>query len=182
MRRTLAVVFFVSCTALASLGQVQSPSNAAKTHSFVKPEHPATPEQIREFFLIANLDQIWKQPLNQIVQMVKRTAPPWIPEAYWQDIEKTAKASNLLEQIIPIYQRYYSQEDMDAVIMFYRSPVGQRMLAAAPLAAADSQPIAAAAFHKIDLEVAARHAVEIRAAKKKYDEDMAAKSSSTKSN
>jgi hypothetical protein len=156
---------------------VQSPSNASKGPSFIKPEHPATPEQIREYFLIGNLDQTWKQPLNQIVQMVRRTSPPWIPESYWQDVEKTLKASNLLEQIIPIYQRYYSQEDMDALITFYRSPVGQRLMAASPLAIADSQSIAAAAFHKIDLEVAARHVDEIRAAKKKYDEDGAAKNS-----
>ncbi len=182
MRRTFAVLLFVSCTALALYGQVQSPSSAAKNSSFVKPKNPATPEQIREYFLITNLDQTWKQPLTQIVEMARRTAPPWIPESYWQDVEKAAKASNLLEQIIPIYQRYYSREDLDVLITFYRSPVGQRLLVAAPLAAADSQPIAASAIHKIDLEVAARHADEIRAAKKKYDEDMAAKSSSAKSN
>src|SRR5271154_4574406 len=152
----------MSCTALALYGQVQSPSGASKTPSFIKPEHPATPEQIREYFLIGNLDQTWKQPLGQIIQMVKRSSPPWIPDSYWQDVEKTAKASNLLEQIIPIYQRYYSQEDMSALITFYQSPVGQRLLAASPLAIADSQSIAAAAFHKIDLEAAARHADEIR--------------------
>ena len=181
MRRTFAVLIFVAWTALASPGQVQSPPNPTQTSSFVKPEHPATAEQIREYFRITNLDQTWKQPLDQLFQMAKRSSPPWIPDSYWQDVENTTKASDLLDQLIPVYQRYYSQEDLDAFINFYRSPAGQRMAAAAPLAIADAKPIAGAVFHKINLEVAARHADEIRAAKKKYDEDKA-KASSTKSN
>jgi hypothetical protein len=73
---------------------------------------------------------------------------------------------------VPIYQKYLSQEDMAAIIAFYRSPAGQRILATQGPITRDAQVVMQKAGQEIGERVAERHAAEIEAAEKKYDADI----------
>ncbi len=59
------------------------------------------------------------------------------PDATQRDIEradsivdvsmKDFPTDEMIEAMIPIYQRHFSKEDLDALIAFYTSPVGQKI-------------------------------------------------------
>jgi len=42
------------------------------------------------------------------------------------------KVDELLDAVVPIYQKHFSKSDLDAVLVFYMSPPGQRMLQEMP--------------------------------------------------
>lgn len=55
-----------------------------------------------------------------------------VDEGYWDEIEKEINAEELIKLIIPIYDKYYTIEDLDQIIAFYKSPVGVKMIASMP--------------------------------------------------
>lgn len=53
--------------------------------------------------------------------------------------QKRFDSRSLNEQVIPIYDKYLSTEDLKGLLEYYRSPLGQRMLKALPDVARESQ-------------------------------------------
>jgi len=60
-------------------------------------------------------------------------------EAFAARFQKRFDSKSLNEQIIPIYDKYLSTEDLKGLLDYYRSPLGQRMLKALPDVARESQ-------------------------------------------
>ena len=48
---------------------------------------------------------------------------------------------NLQEQMIPVYQKHFSREDLQALTQFYTSPTGQKVLKEMPSVVADAMKI-----------------------------------------
>lgn len=55
------------------------------------------------------------------------------PEEAREEIVKLLKTDVILERIIPIYDTYYSEEELKSLIEFYSSPLGQKHLNTTPL-------------------------------------------------
>ncbi|HZI57398.1 MAG TPA: DUF2059 domain-containing protein, partial [Verrucomicrobiae bacterium] len=69
-----------------------------------------------------------------------------------------AAINEMLEATVPVYQRHLTKADMDAMVAFYSSPVGQKILHEQPTMIQESmeasagiqQRIARSMFQKID--------------------------------
>ena len=65
---------------------------------------------------------------------------PIIPDAYWdeleQEITKTAPAE-LAIMIVPVYRKYLSQEELNEIIAFYKTPAGQKLATVSPQISAE---------------------------------------------
>ncbi|MBV8203002.1 MAG: DUF2059 domain-containing protein, partial [Acidobacteria bacterium] len=66
------------------------------------------------------------QVMNQLLTNFRATMPN-VPEQFWNDFAREAKPSDLLERIIPIYSRHFSEQDLDGLIVFYKTPLGQKV-------------------------------------------------------
>jgi hypothetical protein len=172
MNRLFAALLFVSLSVSPSSTQTVPQAGVSTTSA---PTHPATPEQIREYFKLVRLDKTVHTLMEQMLQAMQTTSAPYFPQSLWEDMSKTFSDYDLLADMIPIYQKHISQEDMSSILMFYRTDAGQRLLAAQPIMTAEAQGIFSAIGGKLGQEVAARHIDEIKAAKKKYEDDIAAK-------
>ena len=62
-----------------------------------------------------------------------REAYPTIPEEFWNKFAKEIKASDLEDAIVPIYLKYYSEDDLNNLIAFYKTPIGKKVIANMPL-------------------------------------------------
>jgi hypothetical protein len=71
----------------------------------------------------------------------QRSMPPDEQEKFNRVMDQTsekviahfeAEEPRLREMMVPIYAKYFSHEDIKAILQFYESPVGQRFLAATP--------------------------------------------------
>ena len=56
-------------------------------------------------------------------ELVSKMKPGWK-----ERLKKTANPEVLKEMIIPIYEEHYSEKELDALISFYRSPIGRKLV------------------------------------------------------
>ena len=69
--------------------------------------------------------------MNQLIASFK-TQMPQVPEAFWTKFQQKMDTRELINKIIPIYDKYYTIEDLKAVNAFYETPAGQKVLSTLP--------------------------------------------------
>lgn len=77
-------------------------------------------------------DQVSAQELDAF-----KKAYPAIPQELWSELGKSAKADAIIEIYVPIYMKYFSDEEIRWMIALYQSPFGQKLLQVTPMLAKD---------------------------------------------
>ncbi|MBV8052928.1 MAG: DUF2059 domain-containing protein [Acidobacteriaceae bacterium] len=131
----LPVLFFLLC--LPSVAQVTTASSSTDA---------ATKEQIQKLFDVMQIreqshrmmDSVQKQMQAMSTQTIK-TRYPQITAAelaranrITEDSLKQVPMDAILDDMIPIYQKHLSQTDVDAMIVFYSSPTGKKLMQEMP--------------------------------------------------
>ena len=80
--------------------------------------------------------QISEQLLGQI-----RPAFPQVPESLWAELAGSLDPEELTGLAISIYDRHFTMEELQALIDFYTTPVGQQVVKKLPLVAQESNTI-----------------------------------------
>lgn len=83
-------------------------------------------EKIKELLVMSGQANIGVQLVNQLLSQFKSVYPK-IPEKVWGDFVKEINTDDLINKIIPVYDKYYTENDIDEMIKFYKSPVGIKM-------------------------------------------------------
>jgi uncharacterized protein len=52
---------------------------------------------------------------------------PEIPAEYWKRFKTKFKPEELAERILPVYDKHFTREEINQMIVFYQSPVGKKM-------------------------------------------------------
>jgi hypothetical protein len=159
---------------------VAAASQAKKTAA--SPELPAdapTREDVLKLFDLLQINKTMdavisatkQQSMEIAEQMIHEKMPEATPEQKKQfremldDVMREALGpdaiNEMLEATIPVYQRHLTKADLDAMVAFYASPVGQKILHEQPAMVQESmeasagiqQRIARSMFQKIDERV-----------------------------
>lgn len=64
-----------------------------------------------------------------------------VPEEFWNEVSKEFNSEAIIELIIPIYDKYYSESDIKELIVFYGSPIGKKLIATMPLVVQESMQV-----------------------------------------
>lgn len=143
---------------------------ATTTPDIPAPAHPATVEQIHEYFTITHSLDTAHKMMGQMVDAMQATGAPYIPKSFWDDLRSGFATFDLETPLFSAYQKYFSEEDMRSLISFYKSPAGQRFLQAQPLIAEFSREQFRKAGEELGRQVYERHKDEIEAARSKYEQ------------
>lgn len=104
--------------------------------------------QIRELMEVTGAkdlgQQLLKAGLEQFRSSVEETQPnnpraKQFMDAFTTKFQKHFDPKSLNDQLIPIYDKYLTAEDLRGLLEYYRSPLGQRMLKALPELSRESQ-------------------------------------------
>ncbi|MFN7138353.1 MAG: DUF2059 domain-containing protein [Limisphaerales bacterium] len=87
--------------------------------------------EIEKMLQLTGMEKLVNQMISQMIATLKMQQPE-VSETFWEQFQKKMDARDLIEQIIPVYDKYYTIEDLKAVNAFYESPVGQKVLATLP--------------------------------------------------
>jgi len=119
---------------------------AAQVTVSVANDAPATKEQIQKLFEVMQIrqqshlmmDSLQKQMQVMATQSIK-TRYPQITAAELaratkisEDSLKDIPMDAILDDMIPIYQKHLTQTDVDAMITFYSSPTGKKLMQQMP--------------------------------------------------
>lgn len=66
---------------------------------------------------------------------------PNVPEAFWNDFLKEFNSDVLINMIIPIYDKYYTESDIKELTEFYQSPLGKKMITTMPQIVEESMQV-----------------------------------------
>lgn len=167
----LCSVLIVGTSAVAQTAPASSTA-ANTTHDAIAipPAHPITLAQAKEILKMTGADQMKNQMIESMMAELRHAFPPYMPEDVIEDFQTSLEKADLDDTVIPIYQKYLSQQDAAAIIAFYKTPAGQHMLTALPEISRESQQAGALLGEKVVREVIERHKAEIEAAAKKYQE------------
>lgn len=148
----------------------QAPSTAAEP-AIKPPANPITPAQIKEMQQLTGAEAMKKRIVSLALQSYRSQFPPYVPADVIDDLSKTLQSVDLESRAAEIYPKYISTEDATQIITFYKSPAGQRMIAAQPYMASELQRSAIQIAQQTARDVMMRHKDEIEAAQKKYIEE-----------
>ena len=94
----------------------------------ISPEKRA---QIEKLLQLTGTERLMGQMENQLIATFKAQMPQ-VPEAFWTKFQQKMNTREMIDLIIPVYDKYYTLEDLKAVNAFYQTPVGQKVLSTLP--------------------------------------------------
>lgn len=87
--------------------------------------------QVRELMKLTGAAQVGMQVMDMMTTQMKSIIPD-APVEFWTEFRKEVDPEDLIEQIIPIYQRHLTADEVDFLIDFYSSPMGRSFVAKQP--------------------------------------------------
>lgn len=88
-------------------------------------------QKINQLLELTGSGKVAIQVMNQMMNSFKSSYSK-VNEQFWEDYKNEVKAEDLEKMIIPIYDKYYTESDIDQLIAFYNSPIGKKMIATMP--------------------------------------------------
>ncbi len=90
-------------------------------------------QNIRRLLEITNAAQVATMTANQQFEYAKQSFPPEVPPRAIEILKEELDAVNYVEMMLPIYDKYLSDEEVNELVRFYESPLGRKAIIAMPL-------------------------------------------------
>lgn len=142
-RLSLAIISLLLVSTLALSGYAQSQSQG----SIPDPNAPVPPEKakaIRHLLEVTGSAKLGQQLMDQLFA-TRRAMTRQVPGSVWDELEKEFRAEfqsgKVTEMVIPIYSKYFSEEEINALIAFYDTPVGKKTVSVMPQILAESMQV-----------------------------------------
>ncbi len=122
----LVIVIALMGLATTSFGQTESYSQKVKT-----------------MLRLNGTMETFRSSLTMILNSYK-SAYSNVSEEAWQELEqefRSASLDDLVEMLVPVYHKYLSEDDLDAIIAFYRTPAGKKLADSTPDIMRDSMKV-----------------------------------------
>lgn len=132
--------------------QPQASYASAAVESPTPPIDPEKEADIRKLLELTGTKALFNQTIGNIMSLMQKSlmqANPDDPKGQMfanliaQQLrgDMTGQYEALLERLIPLYDKYYTKEDIENIIQFYGSPLGQKLLKVSPDISRESQTI-----------------------------------------
>lgn len=130
-------LLLVVCLALPAAGAEEDESGAegAGGPAELGTDAPEIPEKkrkaIRELMDLTGAADYGEQ-LSQNLMSQLRPAFPDVPESRWPEIAESLDTTEVTRQVVAVYDRHFELAELQAMIDFYSTPVGQDVLRKLP--------------------------------------------------
>lgn len=86
---------------------------------------------IHELLELTGSAKMGVQVGQAVLDNIKRSQPD-VSEEFWQEISKEFNGENLTELIVPIYDTNYTESEINGLIAFYKTTLGQKVISTLP--------------------------------------------------
>jgi hypothetical protein len=129
----IALLGFLTCSALAQTS-VAPPAQASDS---AKQQQDAKRAEIRKLIELTGAANVSTEAMRHIIAPI-RTSYPDVPDAFWDTFLKEVHPDELIDLVVPIYDRYYTLDEIHDLTRFYESPVGQKTIKVLPKLSAEA--------------------------------------------
>ena len=96
--------------------------------------------EIEKMLHLTGMEKLMDQTKFQMIAGLKAQIKD-VPESFWEKFGQKMNTHELLEKLMPVYDKYYTIDDLKAVNAFYESPAGQKVLKSLPQIMEESMKI-----------------------------------------
>jgi len=90
---------------------------------------------------LTGAEAVGKQAFDATINSMKASAPPDVPEGFWETLREEFDVNDFLELMAPVYAKHLTHDDVKALAAFYESTAWKNLMAAQPNIMADSQAV-----------------------------------------
>jgi hypothetical protein len=152
MKRCLTSLMLVLATACAMIGQQAAAGDTSPTRQDILKLFEVTHvrDQMKQV-----MDSVMKQMKSMSREQMKKHAPATTDEdvarldAMAAQLFKDMPIDGLLDDMIPVYQKHLTKTDVDAMVGFYSTPTGQKILSEMPAITAEGMQAVQPRLRKI---------------------------------
>lgn len=154
--------WFLACLALCALTPTLAAAKgkkAAAAEPAVEPAaEPAAPaEPARRATTVAMLEATGSLPsanmvMGQLLGTFRQTMPQ-VPAEFWDKVEARVDIRDLIGEIAAIYEAHFSEAEVQALLDFYKSPLGLKLAEHQPAISAEGMAAGQAWGERIAAEV-----------------------------
>lgn len=94
-------------------------------------------ENIRKLLELTGSGKIGVQVAQNMIVSFKKVYPS-VPEEFWEGFKKELNSEVLVEMVIPIYDKYYTETEIKELTDFYATPIGRKVITVTPLISQES--------------------------------------------
>ncbi|MFY0562509.1 DUF2059 domain-containing protein [Archangium lansingense] len=98
------------------------------------PEAQATKrkqEKVRRLMALTGAEDTGQQMLDLMTSHFEQMSTS-VPPGFLEKFREVARQESIVDMLVPVYMKHFTEEDLDAAIAFHESPAGKRFLAAQP--------------------------------------------------
>ncbi|WP_086686336.1 DUF2059 domain-containing protein [Nostoc sp. T09] len=122
-------------------------------------QDPDKINNIKKLLEITGARNLSRQVINQMFVALKGEYPQ-VPQKFWDTFLAELKPEEMINDFIPIYNKYFTNDEIKQIIAFYQTPLGQKTLTVLPQLSRESAAIgirygkeaAARAIKKLEAE------------------------------
>lgn len=118
---------------------------------------PAKTESIKQLMEISGAEQMGNMIMSQMLPALKQSIPD-APDEFWQGISAEMNIGELIESIIPVYQKHLTEADIQSILQFYATPAGKKLISSQPLIMQESMQIGQQWGQSVFMKVMEKHA------------------------
>ncbi|MFH1760896.1 MAG: DUF2059 domain-containing protein [bacterium] len=118
LRINIWIISIISCI-ITTLNFGQSIENSNKR------------ESVRNLIRLSGALTVGQQLIDNVINTYKTTMPN-IPASFWMDLKTESNLDKFTENLVDIYDRYLTEEDIKSIINFYSSPTGKKFVSVMP--------------------------------------------------
>lgn len=130
---------FVLCLAISAM-TIDLSAQDTPAPKAVTPEFEA---EVRKFFELNGSKETFATTISQMVGQFKGLYAQ-VPSEFWDELVKEMKHTSmteLVDMLIPVYQRHFSLKEIKQLNDFYQSPIGKKFAEKQPLVTQESMMI-----------------------------------------
>jgi hypothetical protein len=92
---------------------------------------PASEEQVRQLMEAVGVGKMLAQMNAQAVTNLQQSMP-CVQADFWQNYMDANQTQLFIGRLVPVYQRHFTADEMEGLLKFYRSPLGQKVITEMP--------------------------------------------------
>lgn len=122
-------------------------------------------EKIMELIKLTGTPDVMVNAIRDEIHTVKKTLPlpPKAQDDFETEFLNEIKVDDLVNLVVPAYDKYYTEAEIDQLVAFYKTPLGQKMVASLPMMMQETRQAGAELGRQIGMRVGQRIDAKLKA-------------------
>lgn len=127
---SLIIILSVSFNIVLTAQQIETPASA----------DTEIQKDIRELLVLTGSGELGVQVMSQMIAYFKESYQA-APVEFWDQFMDEVQADDLINLILPIYEKHYTHQNIKDLIAFYKTPIGKKSIEVLPSITQESMTV-----------------------------------------